>query len=374
VHIADVRAYPLEARLAASFGTSLGAISSIKTVVVEVLTDEGLAGLGEAHGEPLEVVASLLAGPVLDAVRGHDPLDVEARWREVFALTYAPRFGRGGPRAEYRQWMAALSGLDLALWDLKGQAAGQPVFRLLGGSDSDVPVYATGGYYQDGKGHAELVAEVGGYLERFGYRQVKLKTGRGSLDDQVERVRAVRQAFPDLTLMLDGNWAYDVPAAIAASRAFEPLGIRWFEEPVHWYDPVFGLAELARESPIPIASGEGALTFWEARALVDHAGIQVLQPDCTRIGGLTEALRVARYAVGKGVGVAPHHAAHFHGHLLSALPNGISLETFPDPVRDPLWEALWQERPSIEAGRLRLTDRPGWGLAIDREAIRRYHI
>jgi L-alanine-DL-glutamate epimerase-like enolase superfamily enzyme len=371
VKITEVRAHPLSAKLAGVFGTSLGAITSVKTVVVEVYTDEGLIGFGEAHSEPLEEVARLLTGPFFDVVRGRDALDIDGLWHQVFALSYSRRSGQ---RAEYRHAMAALSGLDLALWDIKGQAAGQPVYRLLGGSLTEVPVYATGGYYQEGKGHSEVVAEVARYVERFGYSQVKLKTGRQSLEQDVERVRAVRNAFPQLTIMLDANWVYDVPGAIAASRAFEPLGIRWFEEPVRWYDTVFGLGEVSAATSIPTASGENAIHFWDAKALVDYAGIQVLQIDCTRAGGLTTGLRAATYAATKGVGCAPHHAAHFHGHLLGAIPNGISLETFPDVERDPLWEELFETPPRIEHGMLQLTEDPGWGLKLNRSALRRYRI
>ena len=131
--------------------------------------------------------------------------------------------------------------------------------------------------------------------------------------------------------MLDANSAYDVPTAIEAAHAFEPFGIRWLEEPVAWFDPVFGLARVGAQTSIPLASGERELHRFGCRDLVDHTPIRYLQFDCTRAGGITEWLRAAAYASPHGVLMAPHHDPQIHGHLVAAVENGAVLEVFPDP-------------------------------------------
>lgn len=254
----------------------------------------------------------------------------------------------------------------------QGKALGQPVYRLLGGSRTRLPAYATGGYYQEGKGIDDLVKEVGAYVEGWGFKGVKLKVGGVPIPEDVARLKAVRAAFPDLDIMIDANSAYDVQTAVAAARAFEPIGIRWLEEPVHWYDPVFGLGRVSAATSIPTASGESELHRWGCRDLVDHAGIQIVQFDCTRAGGLTEGLKVAAYAASKGVWFAPHHDPQIHGHLVAAIPNGLILEAFPNKERDPLWDELFEEKPEIVDGHLTLSDRPGWGVSLNRKTLERY--
>ncbi|MCC7106363.1 MAG: mandelate racemase/muconate lactonizing enzyme family protein [Chloroflexi bacterium] len=359
---------------------SLEPYTAASELIVEVFTDEGLVGIGEVHGKPMAQIAALLQGPLLDLVRGRDPLETEAIWQEVFALGHTRRVASLTPAGgqghfgggSYAQLMSALAGLDLALWDLKGRALDQPVYRLLGGNRTHLPAYATGGYYQDGKGVDDLVREVVSYVEGWGYRAVKLKVGGVPIAEDVERLRAVRQAFPALEIMVDANSAYDVPTAIAAARAFEPIGIRWLEEPVHWYDAVFGLGRVSAATSIPTASGESELHRWGCRDLIDNAGIQIVQFDCTRAGGLTEGLKVAAYAASKGVWFAPHHDPQIHGHLVSAIPNGLILETFPDRERDPLWQELFEEKPVVADGFMALSDRPGWGVTLNRRTLERY--
>jgi L-alanine-DL-glutamate epimerase-like enolase superfamily enzyme len=378
--ITDIVVHPLVAPLERPFWMSLEPYTAASELVVEVCSDEGPVGIGEVHGKPMPQIAQLLTGPLLDLVRGRDPLETEAIWQEVFSLSHTRRiasltpaggqghFGGGG----YAQLMSALAGLDLALWDLKGKALGQPIYRLLGGSRAELPVYATGGYYQQGKNERDLVAEVASYVEEYGYTAVKLKVGGVPIAQDVARLEAVRQSFPRLDIMVDANSAYDVPTAIAAARAFEPLNIRWFEEPVHWYDPVFGLGRVSAATTIPTASGESELHRWGCRDLIDHAGIQIIQFDCTRAGGFTEGLKVAAYAASKGVWFAPHHDPQIHGHLVAAIPNGLILETFPNRERDPLWDSLFEQRPAIKDGMMTLPDRPGWGVTLNRKTLERF--
>jgi L-alanine-DL-glutamate epimerase-like enolase superfamily enzyme len=184
----------------------------------------------------------------------------------------------------------------------------------------------------------------------------------------------VREALPSVDLMVDANCGWDVPTAIAAARALEPFEIAWLEEPVAWFDSIFGLARVGSATRIPIASGESELHRFGCRDLVDHSGIRYLQFDCTQAGGITEWLRVAAYASAHGVVMAAHHDPQIHGHLLAASANGYIQEVFPNPARDPLWETLFLERPQIVDGQLVMTDRPGLGLVLNHEMLERHRV
>jgi L-alanine-DL-glutamate epimerase-like enolase superfamily enzyme len=248
-----------------------------------------------------------------------------------------------------------------------------PLWKLLGGTRRTVPAYASGGYYgPNGEALvAGLVDEMAGYAS-LGYRAVKMKVGGLQVEDDVARVLAVREALPDVSIMLDANSAYDVPTAIEAARSFEPLDIHWLEEPVAWFDPVFGLARVGQQTRIPLASGERELHRFACRDLIDHTPIRYMQFDCTRAGGITEWLRVAAYASAHGVLMAPHHDPQIHGHLVAAAENGYVLELFPNAVRDPVWEGLFTVKPEVEDGTVLLSERPGIGVELDLEFVERY--
>ena len=371
--ISEIVVHSVVAPLGRAFWMSLEPYTAASELVVQVRTDDGLTGIGEIHGRPQEQIARIIRDDFAPLLLGQDPLDHERHWQAMFACTHSrrmaafsaasgqPHFG-GGARP---QMMAALAGLDIALWDLKGKVTGLPVYRLLGATRRQVPCYASGGYYgpDGGPDVAGLVAEMEGYVA-LGYPAVKMKVGGLDLAADVARVQAVRAALPAVEIMLDANLAYDVPAAIAAARAFEPLTIRWFEEPVHWYDGVFGLAQVSAATRIPTASGESELHRWGCRDLILHGGIRVMQFDATRAGGVTEWLRVAAYAAAHGVLMAPHHDPQIHAHLIAAAPNGHLQEVFPNPVRDPLWASLFTGKPEIADGVLRLPDRPGFGFDL----------
>ena len=361
-----------------AFWTSLSQIGQVSELVVRVHTDDGPVGIGEAHGDSMHYVDRHGAAHVTGAgavvtrglkplLMGQDPLDNEGLWTAMFGLTYGKGWSQQGWTRQ--QLMAAIAGVDIALWDIKGKAANLPVYRLLGGSNGRVPCYVTGGYYQEGKTIGDLVKECEGYVH-MGYSAIKLKVGGLSLAEDLDRVKAVRNALgPDVDIMLDVNEGYDVPNAIRAAKAFEPLGIRWLEEPVHWYDRVEGLRQVALATTIPIASGEQALHRWEARDLVLRSGIRVMQFDCTRAAGITEFLKIAGICAAQNVRLAPHHDPQIHAHLVAAMPNGDILETFPDAARDPIWAELFRVRPEIIGSHLELTDRPGWGLELDEETL-----
>jgi len=381
MRITAVRTTHLSARLARPFWMSIEPYTMASEIVVHVDTDEGLSGIGEIHGRPLRQIVQIVTEVFAPLLIGEDPLDHERLWALMFSYTHTragaklshaegqPHFGAGAKA----QIMAAIAGIDIALWDLKGKRCRLPVYKLLGGSRSAVPCYASGGYYGSaGEADVEgLIDEMKGYVA-LGYQAVKMKVGGLPLEDDVRRVGAVRDAIgPHVDIMLDANSAYDVPTAIDAARAFEPFKIRWLEEPVHWYDAVHGLGQVAAATAIPIASGESELHRWGCRDLILHGGIRVMQFDATRAGGVTEWLRVAAYAASHGVLMAPHHDPQVHGHLIAAVPNGHVQEVFPNAVRDPLWETAFIGKPEIASGVMAIPNRPGFGFELHPEAIQR---
>ncbi len=349
-------------------------------IIVELTTDEGITGYGQIHGRPMAEIVDILHS-FAELIAGMDALEHLAIWHKLFDLTSSrdrtqmdrdpgqPHFG-GGKRA---QIMAAIAGVDIALWDIKGKAVGLPVWKLLGAQNRPVFAYGSGGYYEEGESPLKVVEEMAGYAE-LGYRAVKMKCGGLDVAGDLQRISKVREAIGDADLMIDANAAYTLEQATEAIRAFADYDIFWFEEPLHWYDSVRGLARLATRTHVALASGEGELHRWGIRDLVDLGGIRYMQFDCTRGGGVTEFLRVAAYAEMHGIMVAPHHDPQIHGHLVLAAPNGFAVETFPNAARDPLWTELYTRRPEIRAGMLYLGDEPGFGFEIDWKTVDRYRV
>jgi D-galactarolactone cycloisomerase len=266
--------------------------------------------------------------------------------------------------------MAAMAGIDIALWDIRGKAAELPVFRLLGGTQTDVFTYAVGGFYVEGESPFDCADELGEFVAN-GFRAVKLKTGALSLEDEVTRVRSVREAIgPDILLMLDMNAPYDVEGCILFSKAVEPFDIFWLEEPLHWYLQPSDFARLAAASPIPLAHGEREWHRFTIREFIDAGAIRYVQFDCTRYAGFSEALRIARYAEMKGVMVAPHTAAHIHAHLVSALGSAaFGAESVGRPDMHPIHHRIFHGGAAYRDGRVYLTEEPGFGLEVDWSAV-----
>jgi L-alanine-DL-glutamate epimerase-like enolase superfamily enzyme len=288
----------------------------------------------------------------------------------------------------------ALSGIDIAIWDLTAQIAGLPLYRLLGGYRDSVPAYASAGFYLADKGPKELAEEFRGYVER-GFRAGKMKVGRTpdtplnplthmvrpdvaavSLEGDLERVRAVRAAVgDDFALAVDANNAWDVATALRAGREFDRLGIAWFEEPV-LTDDRSGSAALATALDTPIAGYETESLVAGFRDLVAAGAVDVVQPDVIWTGGITACRRVAAIAGAAGLACVPHvysSAASLVAnlHLIASIPNGRLLEFDQNP--NGLRTELLTRPVEPDAGAVvHLGDEPGLGTGFDRETLRRY--
>ncbi len=378
--ITEVIAHPLAADLEQPCWTAHERMARAQLVLVEVRTDQGLVGFGEIAGGPQTVICDYTK-LFAEVIKGMDPLGHAEIWQKLFSLTSPRPGGIGGwdgmpaplPRNHRPQIMAAIGGIDIALWDIKGKAAGQPLFRLLGGTRTEVFTYATGGYYIEGA-VLESCAEEFAQFVADGYRAVKIKTGALSLQDEVTRIRAVRQAIgPDVLLMLDMNAPYDVADCIRFAHAVAPYDIFWLEEPLFWHLQPADFVRLAVASPIPLAHGEREWHRYTVRDFIDSGAIRFVQFDSTRHAGFTESLRIAHYAEQKGVSIAPHSAAHLHCHLVSAFGDAaFAAESIGSHGHHPIHDAIYRGGAWVEKGMVRLSEAPGFGVEIDWREVEKF--
>src|SRR6266850_2366068 len=378
--IASVKPHPISVPLNDPVWTAHEELTSSSVIVVEVRTDDGLTGYGQIHGSPMKAICAWVER-FGEIVRGMDALAHVAVWDRLFSLTCPRPGGIAGadglppplPRGERPQIMAAIGGIDIALWDIKGKHAGLPVWRVLGGERRPIPTYATGGYYRPGAPDTVYAEELAGFV-KAGYRAVKLKTGAGSPADEARRVRTVREAIgKGVSLMLDMNAPYDVDGCIEFARRVEPLDIYWLEEPLHWYLQPADFVRLAAATSIPLAHGERELTRFTVRDFIATGAIRYVQFDSTRAAGFTEGLRVAALAEQHAVMIAPHTAPELHAHLVAALPRcGFGVESHGDAARNPLSHHLLLGGPETRDSFVHLNDKPGFGVEIDWDYAKRY--
>ena len=240
--VTSLETYFLSAPLPQAVRTSTHRITSVSEVIVRLSTDAGLMGIGEAHGpflfqqgpDGLRTVKDILTA-ITPLVVGQDPFDTERIWQDLFALTYTSVRGIPTLARQQRPLVTAMSAIDIALWDLKGQAINRPVWALLGGALRErVPAYVTGFYYRDGERPDDLVREAAMYVEQ-GYRTVKVKVGGLSPEADAERVGRIRKAVGgDVAIMLDANQGWNLPTAVRAAKLCAEHDIFWLEDPMPW--------------------------------------------------------------------------------------------------------------------------------------------
>jgi D-galactarolactone cycloisomerase len=376
VKITGVRTYALRAPLEEPFGFSQGWYDSRSALIVEVLTNEGVSGFGEAAAPPGPVHATI-EDVLAPAILGLDPLAVDVAWEAMYN-----RVRDYGPKGIS---VAGISAVDIALWDIRGKATGLPVYQLLGGSFRHrVQAYVTGMYRSRAENWQErIVAEAGAFVSQ-GYEALKLKIGWGVSAD-VELVRSVRRSVgPKIMIMVDANRAYDAATAVQVGSALEDLDIAWFEEPVP-ADDIAGYARVRSKLRIPIAGGEGEFTRFGFRDLIAASAVDIIQPECCATGGITEGRYIAAMAQAWGIRCIPHVwgtgiALAVALHFISALPNSPpSLHPRPpllefDRTPNPLRDAVLTTPISVDRGWAEVPDRPGLGVEVNREALERWRI
>jgi L-alanine-DL-glutamate epimerase-like enolase superfamily enzyme len=340
-------------------------------ILVRMHTDEGVEGIGVATSyTPIEAAIKAFKSGIADFVIGADPLAPERLYQKIFALTSQRIASEKGWSRE--AIVRISSAVDIAAWDIVGKVAGLPLYRLFGGYRSEVPCYVTCAYYRDGKDMAELRDEMQ-MLKAQGHTGFKGKVGGVPLKEDIERMALVREVIgPDKELMIDVNRGWDLATAIEGARLLEPLRPRWLEEPVRWADDRRELKLLAQQTRIPLSAGESELTSYGCRALLEEQAIQILQFDCTMMGGFTEGRKLAALCELNHVQVAPHHDCFIHAHIVAASPAGCIVESFTDPERDPLQAELFEDPPRIANGQLTLKEAPGLGLKLSEAALKKF--
>ncbi len=325
------------------------------TVIVRVRTDDGVEGIGWAGGQAGADRTIYEAAKALSQhAIGLDVYDVERLWERMFQPKL---FGRRGLTQR------AMAAIDIAMWDAAGKTSRVPLYKMLGGFRERVPAYLAGGYYVEGKGLDGLAEEMRQKVS-LGARFVKMKIGGAPLQEDVERVRVVREAVgPNVGLMIDANNAYSPLEAIAIARRVEKYEPYWFEEPVHAED-YEGLAKVQANTAIPIATGENEYTRYGFRDLIACGGAAILQPDANVLGGITEFRHIASLASAHRLPIAPHGSALLHVHLVSAFSNGLIVEhVISEGERR---RAIFKNQLVLDAdGMVSPPSQPGLGIELD---------
>jgi L-rhamnonate dehydratase len=341
-------------------------------LIVEIFTDAGLVGIGNAALAPL-VTKQLIDQYLAPLLIGQDPWDSEFLWQHMYRKTMA--FGRKGVA------LVAISALDIAIWDLMGKAAKQPVFRLLGGrTKAKIPVYASRLYSIP---LDELAAEATRYKAE-GYQAMKLRFGWGPIDGaagmarNVELIRTVREAVGDeIDIMADAYMGWSLDYAKRMMRLIEPYNLRWLEEAII-PDDINGYHELRRFGTTPIAAGEHEFTSYGFRQMIEAKALDYFQFDTNRVGGITAARKIQALAEAYSIPVVPHAGQMHNYHVVMASLNSPIAEYFPMvdvEVGNELFWYIFKGEPQAVDGYIDLDDNlPGLGLEIDEQALSRFKV
>jgi L-alanine-DL-glutamate epimerase-like enolase superfamily enzyme len=369
--IAAVEVFPLRYTLPRGKWDAHLDIAYRDTLVLLLRTDEGTYGVGEAaaFGGATSAVASVVSRQLAPLLVGADPLQIKRLWRQMYDHTV--HLGRSGVV------MAAISGIDIALWDLAGKAAGLPLFRMLGAAHTELATYASGGLYEVGVSPDAVVDEFLEY-QRRGFTAGKMKVAGLDMKDDCRRVESVRAAVGgDFGVMVDANCGYSLPEALKFCRRVRDLDLAWVEEPLS-VDDLEGSIELTRSAGVVIAGYESLSSLFAFRDLIVNRAVHIVQADATWAGGVTNAKRIADLADAWHRVFAPHVfssgiAFMANLHLLASCSNAGPLEFDgqPNPLKDEILHGLPQPDGR---GVISVPETPGLGIELDHEAIRRYRL
>ena len=372
--IKAIRTHILTAPLSQPFAYARAWYDTRTAMLVEIETDSGLVGWGECYGPAR--VNSAVVKEIAPWLIGEDPLRTDHLWQSVYA-----RLRDHGQKGVVIQ---GLSGIDIALWDIKGKHFGVPAHRLLGGPlRTEVRAYATGLYRRKSGDPGKYLAEEAASYVAEGFGAVKLKVGFG-IEEDAAMARAVRAAIGrDVALMVDANHAYDAVAAIRLGRMIEELDIGWFEEPVLPED-IAGYRAVKAAITIPVAGGECEFTRFGFRDLLASRAIDIVQPDTCAAGGLSECKKIADMAEAFSVRYNPHVwgtgiAIAASLQLLAVLPSHTPTSLAPvepmlefDRTEHPIRQSILVTPIEHIGGVVRVPEGPGLGIEVDRKALARF--
>ena len=370
--IESIRTYRLQHKLAESFGFSQWHYDTRNALLVEIVDDSGAIGWGECYG-PAAVTQSAIDSFYAPLLLGWDPQQNEAAWQHCWRASLD--FAKG-------IMMGAMSGLDMALLDLKGKCLGVSASELMGGRLRDtVQCYATGMYFRKQPEDTLLqtiLDEAAAYLD-LGYQALKIKIGKNMAFDQ-RLITAMRQAFPETRLMADSNHAYDLPEAVAIGRLLDEQGYAWFEEPLApQHAGLF--RQLADKIDVALATGECEQTRWGFQDLLSQGGVHIAQPDLAFCGGPSEALKIRAIASSHGINVIPHAwgtqlnlASALHFLAAAYVEPGRAEVTEPlletDRTANPMRDDMYAVSLEISNGTAKVPCTPGLGVEPDRVAMK----
>ena len=361
-------------------------------VLVQVYTDEGIVGLGEAafFGGPPETTTYIIENELKQIMLGEDPTMIELLWKRLFDRTR--KHGNGGVI------LSAMSGIDIALWDIMGKKTGMPIYKLLGGYTNKLLPYASCGFYTEGKGTKEIANEVEEYF-KLGFKYAKIKVGRdpevmatplrnmaystyclSSLKEDMERVEACLEAANryGARLMVDANNNWNTFTAMEMCRKLEKMGVMWVEEPLHNND-IDGYADLSSSLDIAITGVEseaGGLSRF--KQIIDKRAVDIVQCDVIWSGGFTECRKIANYAYANYLPVIPHVFSTAvsliaNMHFLASLSNGGMLEY--DRNVYPLRDELTTHKVTVaDDGYVYLPEGPGLGIELNMDTVEKFRI
>jgi L-alanine-DL-glutamate epimerase-like enolase superfamily enzyme len=347
--------------IANGFSDATRKVETIGYTIVRLTTDQGLEGFGVTYHEVGgEATKELILKNFKNILIGRSPFETEMIWQEL--VGYLRGVGRKG------LMFCALSAVDIALWDLKSKILGLPLYKLLGGSKTKIPVYASGGWtsYSDD----ELVEEAKMMAAR-GYKMIKFKVGvegGRNLNRDVIRVEKVRQAVgPDIGIMLDANNCWDAATGVVFANKVKHCNIMFLEEPV-MADDIPGLSRFKKGTDMPLATGEHEYTKYGVRDLILAEAADIIQTDGTRAGGITEMLKIAAITQAWNLKFAPHGMENIHIHLISACYNALYLERLL--MFEEITSLVYKDCPKPVDGYMFLTEKPGLGLSLDMNFIK----
>lgn len=364
--ITDVRTIRLRAEVPAENRvlSRSGVRASRSATLVRVETDEGISGLGSCsgNGELIETIVARVLRPLL---LGMDPAAIEEIWDKVYFRGGHKEFGTRGIG------VVALSGVDIALWDILSKGRGVPLYQLLGGKCRDkVPVYATALYPEE---PSEVAKRARAFADQ-GFHGVKIKVGF-DLEQDIRIVRAVRRELgEDFLVMTDANQGYSLDVALKASAAFADCGVYWLEEPL-FVEDIEGHAALREAGKTPLAVGENLHMSYAFENFIVRGAVDFIQPDVARAGGITEIKKIAALAARGKIPVSFHTwgdgvALAASVHLAAALNDCIVMEL--DYTYNPLRQELLREPLKLSNGYLFPPEKPGLGIELDQAAVEKF--
>lgn len=345
-----------------------------RTTIVKVHTDEGITGIGECIVRLTPTATRDIIETIKPVLIGKDPRDTEIIWE----LMYAIMVNRGHTKGFY---IEAMSGIDIALWDVVAKYENIPVWKLLGGlHNSPIQCYASSIRF---RGLETSIQEAKDYIS-MGYQSMKIKIGKDPKQD-IELVEAIRDAVgSNVRLMVDANCNYDVATALQVGKKLEEQDIYWFEEPI-MPDDLDGYRKLSSKLNIPIAAGEAEFTRYGFRDLIQKGGVSIIQPNVSRAGGFTECKKIAAISQAHHITYAPHTgstsiiclAASLH--LAAYLPNFLIHEymrsDWSKKQKNPLRHELSNiDVENFESGFLKAPQRPGIGIDLNQKIVEKYRV